>query len=301
AISLWTIVFFYSMVSLILCAVFQIEPIDIKSLVKAVFPFFIGRYWYFTAYIGLMVVQPYLIRFIDALSLKQTRKLLLLSVLFFGVGGWIGGITSASTWLGVWEGYSSLWLIILYSVGFAIKKYGEKLFFGEKTFDSARYILAYLFSALLMTITTVILNQITSFLLGRPVGVHFFYSYLSPLVIVGSVSCFMFFVKLKIDPTKKGFSVVKYVGSLTFGIYIAHCTPFFAGLWPIIKNDMDVLQQHIPLLYCFLIPIGTILIFMVCALAEIVRKKLFAIIRLELLIGKTASFLQNKFINAFRL
>ncbi|MCM1537354.1 MAG: acyltransferase [bacterium] len=98
------------------------EPgrLSLGLIVDALLPATRGQYWYYTAYLGLMLFMPALQCMIAHLTKVQFRNLTIALILLFSVLPTF----FVSDIFQVGHGYSLWWLIALYLIGAYIKKYG---------------------------------------------------------------------------------------------------------------------------------------------------------------------------------
>ena len=69
-------VWFYSAALFIAAAVVLRQPLDMSSLIAAVFPILSCEYWFVTMYAGMLILSPFLNKLLLGLSRKQFRQLL---------------------------------------------------------------------------------------------------------------------------------------------------------------------------------------------------------------------------------
>ena len=76
-VELWLRVFWYSALgTLIAVTVFHL-PVESDTLYKALFPTMWKTYWYFSSYVGVFVVEPYLNRLVKSLGSTGKKKLMI--------------------------------------------------------------------------------------------------------------------------------------------------------------------------------------------------------------------------------
>ena len=120
-LNIWAQIFFYSMINLLLFATLDCKSIGIAFLFKSFFPVLSGFQWYATSYVAMYVFLPYFNELISKIGLSQTKKMVWGILLIFGVGDWIGQCLGGGKFLGVNNGYSVVWLSVLFLVGASLK------------------------------------------------------------------------------------------------------------------------------------------------------------------------------------
>ena len=221
-IKLWTLVTTFSLgIYLLLCAIPSNSfELSFGEILVSIFPVMANRYWFFTCYIVMMVLSPFINKFIDSLDKATYQKLLaVLLVLFVG-------INSLNFWgdsLGTGKGYSVLWFIVLYLVAAHIRRYGlPKLPYG------ILHVAISIFSTLTFTLLKLggkyfeICEQASEILLR----------YNSATVFWASVCLFLFFLNHPIKPTKISQRLICDVSGASFGVYLLHEHPLLRDiLW----------------------------------------------------------------------
>ena len=237
-------VLFYSLLIYTISISFDNYYFDTTGLLTSIFPAMSGKYWYFTAYLVLLVLSPFLNMIIRGLSTKQ---LFVGCVLIVIVGGIQAETSHMLPQLLLSGGYSAPWFVGLYFITALIKRTDFK-------FNKTSGIIA------------IILY------LGTIVYGYFVHTkYASFMCVLSSVIIFVFFKELKI---KDGWfqKIVCFVAPLTFGVYLIHDSPEFRGfMYQNIFHSYKFYDNDV----AFLILVGFILTtFVVCATFECGRKYL---------------------------
>ena len=119
---LWAQGIFYGVaVALLFCALSP-WPVGWRDVLQGAFPLLTNRYWYLTAYMGLFFFMPVLDAAVRGLSSKTLARL-------FGAMTVVFSFVPTFTWVNfnLAEGYSLIWLMILYFFGAVILRF---IFFG---------------------------------------------------------------------------------------------------------------------------------------------------------------------------
>lgn len=115
---LWLRVIFYTVAITILYAVLVPSSVNKTTLIKSFFPVMTRQYWYFTAYVCLFLFIPLLNKAIHGMNRTQAQTVFICLLVIFSILPTIFGDK-----FGMNNGYSGLWLIILYIIGACIKKW----------------------------------------------------------------------------------------------------------------------------------------------------------------------------------
>lgn len=150
-IELWLQVLFYTISITVLFWFFVPSSVSLLEWVKAFFPVMFNQYWYFSSYFALFLFIPLLNLILAKMEKTQLKIGLGMILLFFS------GVQTLfySDAFGTNDGYSAIWLMILYLVGGYIRKYG----FGENK-KSVRYLVAYLLLVILTWLSKLVIENL---------------------------------------------------------------------------------------------------------------------------------------------
>lgn len=261
-IKLFGQVWFYSIFTLIILKIFVPSySINIKEIVKSVFPILLNKYWFVTAYILLMIFSPYLNFIINNFSEKMLKKLLV-TLLFFSVI--INGTISMS-----FEemGCSIIWFSTLYLLIGYIKKYVD-LTKKKKSKNLIIFIVSYALLALSCIIIDLVgyKMQNNNIILSQS---RYFMRQNSILSFLASIELFLFFTKIKI----KNNNIINKIASCSFGVYLIHDNDILRNyLW----KTMFQSYNYYNYIWFILYALGVIIIvYSVCTLIELIRIETF--------------------------
>lgn len=245
-LKLWLPVFFYSVVLFIIPICTKTLAYDKMSLIDSIFPFISGKYWFFSAYILLMLCAPFLNIIINKISTKQH----FIICLFFAIAGCIQsdlhyGFPQAS----FSNGYNILWFIGLYFIASLIQR---------TDFSICKKPLSIAIAAILYIISLV--------------WGYYGANYSSLIITISSIIVFCFFKELKINNQVISKIICK-ISTLTFGVYLIHDSPQTrAYMYNTIFHSYKFYENK----FAFLILLGFIgLTFVVCAIIEFIRQEAF--------------------------
>ena len=178
------------------------------------------------------------------------------------------------------NGYSLLWLMVLYLIGGYIKKYNpfEKI-------SSKNLFIIYLVTVLLsyawFALTKRFLNKYDTI----------FFSYSTPNNVIAAICLFEIFKRIKVNKLK---GAVKFITPLTFGVYLVHVNPFVFNL--LADRFVGFLDYNIVLM--FLAVIGAaIALFIVSALIDYLRLLLFKVLKIRDFLNCAEEKIKGKYFN----
>ncbi|MEI3219531.1 MAG: acyltransferase family protein [Lachnoclostridium sp.] len=246
--------------------------------VEAILPVTRNQYWYFTTYTGVFFIAPAINKMVESMQENAIKGFCLISILMFSFYGTIAQNLGGDPF-GLEEGYSFVWLSVLYMIGAAVKRFqwDQKILRNK---NAKRNLV--LISIGCVTITTCwyfIVGRVTMMILGEVWGNKILMSYVSPTVLCLSVCLLALFSSMKIG--NRVIPLVKFCAPATFGVYLIHMQPLVAkniistsfawiadlpGLFPIL---FILLVSFAILCICILIDRMRMLIFKVCKIDEI--------------------------------
>lgn len=261
---LWIQVEMYSIgIYLVLCAIPQSGvPFEINQLIRCALPLLTGQYWFFTDYFLLIIITPFINVMINNLEKKQYRNMLIVLLCVFSI------VPSVNIFGDTFEtqyGFSLLWFFVLYVVGGYIRKFGVK---------SRNYGLIYIAFVAFLFICNMFGKIAPSGLSGL---LGLFTKYTSIFVFFASVSLFLTLLKIK-RPFKNIEKLIILISSLSFAVYLIHEHNVFRdNLW----NQIIGLDKYIehPFMCLLIILISVVIIYIISILIELIRMKLFLLIK----------------------
>lgn len=196
---------------LIMCAVpdSSIE-FGFGQLLFQALPIMSNQYWFFTCYFVLMVIAPFLNRFINTLEQKDFKKCILIILALFVL---IPSLNIYGDSFDTSNGYSTVWFIVLYLVAAYIRRYPlpKKPYGILYVVVSIASILAY---ALLDTLS----NYLPLFSQARDVLLN----YNCITIFTASICLFLFFLNHPIKTEKAAGKLVTQISAVSFTVYLIH-------------------------------------------------------------------------------
>lgn len=279
---LWLEIIFYSVSVLFLFLLFSPSLIHGADILKTFLPITTNAYWYLSAYFGLCIFVPFLNIAIEKVD-RKTFSLILLSIFILLV--FIPVFVNTDPYI-MNEGYSMIWLIILYLLGSYIRKYS----IAEKITAKKSFLFYFLVNISAFIFGLCIVN-IYYHITGAVKGWGFVINYCAPTVVLSSIFLFLFFAKVKI-PSK----LVNYVMLLSpacLGVYIIHTNEL---VFNNLLKDIAYPMIHYGGFFRILIMVFclAILIYLVCSLIDLIRIFIFRICCIKNICVYLENYIFNK-------
>ncbi len=262
----WLQVFFYTVFFTALFAILMPGVVSLKSWIKAIIPVTANQYWYFTQYFMLFFAIPGLNKMLKNMDQKSIKKLILAILLVLCL---IPSIRQFDLFL-TGFGYSGLWLIAMYIIGGYFSLYKDEIYYSKKGLWITLIVCNVLTIASKYIVDIILHVEINDFSQLALI------SYTSVTVVIASIAILLLCTNLKIEKGKKP---IKFLGKLTFGVYLFHVNAF---IWNHILKELFLpLSTWNPVLMILGIVGGALAIFAVAAIFEYLRIKFFEVARLN--------------------
>lgn len=250
-IAMWFQVFFYSFILSFIVSLCGLNgDMSVKAIIKSAFPATFGAYWYFSAYLPLVLLEPFIIKGLKNLDDKSLKTLFILIIGLFCFSGLVSDAYKTMS------GYSFVWLLLLFILGYAIKRLNM--------FDSWKNTKLFIASILMVLISWGLIATTGH---GRLVN------YTSPTILFEAIFLLVLFARFK--PNTK---IVKAIAPLTFGVYL------FQNNRIIWENLKDLFLFVKDLNVFAIVPAVLALamgIFVSGAVVDYLRTKIFTLIRIS--------------------
>ena len=260
---------FWSIFIVFACIPF-VEKITLGNILENVLSIFSVRYWYVNAYIGMLLMAPFLNKGMQHLSELYLTKLIVGFLIVACTLGYVDG------WF-LLSGYSSFWLAIMYMVGGYLKIYKplQKI--------QTKYLMTLFF---VMPVAYLVGEFYVSEMGYGPLRII---SYNSPWVFVQSVALFESIRRFKVPDSKGRF--VAGLGSLTFGAYIINGS----YLYDLLKNQLEWVKSYNPVQQLLWVLGITTIMFLGALVMEFTRMQLFKRCGIDKLIHSVFVGIENRF------
>lgn len=273
---LWCEVWFYSVTIGVVCIVTGIAKLSVKEIVKMCFPVIYNEYPFFSAYMVLFLLIPFINRLLDTLTMEQVRKL---SWLLFMIVSVIPTFT-CSSW--IMTSTQLPMFITLYVLGFGFGKYGMEFLRFNRLYNG-------------MVLSIMLVLTWMSEILLHIIGISPFYFVWDmnklPVVII-AIEIIVVFKNVKVEGNIQGF--VETVSKSVFGVYLIHIhrtlkTPLLDVLF---DNRLTYgTWKIIPQVFA-----GALLILVSCVIIDWIR-----IHTLERMINRPLIYVSNRISEMFAL
>lgn len=269
-VGLYLEVLFISVFSLVVYIPFFGLPNNV-DVIKSIFPLLTGTYWYYNAYIGLVLIEPVLRIGVNSLTRNNLLRVLVVMLFFAGTVGFIDGNFLR-------DGFSIEWLVILFIAGNVIKKYSVEI-----SHISNKLLVVLVLSASLLSL-------VGEFVFSSHAA-HF-YDYTSPFVIIQSIAVFILFTRIKI---KNYFfqKTLLFLSPLSFGVYLLDSSKVFYSY--VLKDLFKSLTRENSIAVTLVTIIGaSVIMFIIFILINFMRVKIFDWLKINHLIDKFTGLLEKK-------
>lgn len=255
---LWLQIFCYSVGFMLVFRLTGIEKWSKVDTIKTFFPLAYNQYWFITVYLYILLLAPFINKFLNSLSKENYNKLLAILTIIFAVIPTIfysnGLIGSTQTPIGI--------LLFIYVY---IRLYGIKFFENKKLRNIILICLGY------MIVFAIVL-------IGKKLEQkNIFWSNLfayyremnSIFILIPSIALFYIFKEWKLRCNK----VINYFASISFAVYLFHENNFMRyRLWHNIFG-MEFIKNIPGGVFSTLI-IATISFYLITAIIEFLRKNI---------------------------
>ena len=254
------------------------EFFSAQNIVYALTPIVSKQYWYMTAYFLMYLFIPMMNKFAEAAD-KKSFTAVIAVILLLTTGSFIIGKDGFK----FSEGYSPIWLMVMYLVGAYMKKFGV----GAKM---------KWYSALLFYIISVGCNFALNIFLKDPMKKIFtddtvnYLTYTSPFVVLSAIFLFIFFSKLKFG--KKTEKFINYITPAALGVYLIHTHPLVFN--KLMKDIAMPLVNHGTAAMIFGSIAMALAVFIICIVIDLLRIQLFRLIRINALCKKLDEVFNSK-------
>ena len=237
-VKLWAKVFFYSVFLSGVLVIIGIQKISFNVLLNTIFPILRHEYWFFTIYILLFLLIPFINVAIRKMSKKMHGVLVLIILLFF----YIEPLFSAFFYkYDAEEGVSIIAFLTLYIIGAYLSRCND--------ISIKRCIFLLLGSSFLMLLSKITLELIVN-KFALSLGTGLLYHNNSIFVLINAIALFEIFKQIRLsDRVRK---IVSWISSSVFSVYLLHEKPAIRSL--IWNSKLDSILVNCSFIqYCVII------------------------------------------------
>ena len=241
---LWFAAFFWSVFTSIVGIATGVEPDG--WFVSCLFPVCNVKYWYLDAFLTMQLFLPFINGGIERLGKRLVGQLAICLVAVCSLLGFAGG-------LGITGGYSTLWLLVLWIVGAAIRLNADVV---KKLISTKRLAFGVVAIPLLSTAM-----EWSSSIAGLSVDRWIYY--VSPLVVIQAICLFLICLRIDVRSEKVRTLLVN-LSPAAFGVYLIDNSTCFYQMWlsnrfawipdvRILKGVLFILLASVAMFVCFLL------------------------------------------------
>lgn len=263
---LWLQVFTYSVVGAAANFIINGEPS--WQTVAAFFPVMSEQYWYFSSYTIVFFLMPYVNKLLLGLSQKEHRSLVWFGVLVGAASGFIKQLDGDPFCFS--GGYSPIWLLVLYVIGAYIRRFPNS--FERK---KRQYGWSFALCVAATWIGQFGIKWLTMQLLGYTMFRELFFSYLSPVLVLGAMCMLVIFSRIQLARCRK---LITAVSGATFGVYLIHVNTYFVSIF--IGGRFACADGMTWYMLIGWMLVYAMLIYAGCTLIELLRQWMFRVLRI---------------------
>jgi surface polysaccharide O-acyltransferase-like enzyme len=266
----WLQVAFYSVGITLVLQNFFPKFLGTTVLSDSFFPVMRKYYWYFTCYIAVALLSPFLNRFIKSLDRRAARNLCL--TVFFGIS--VFNLFTEKDMFVLSNGYSAVWLLLLYLVGGCFKRHE----FFKKT-PKLVALLVYVASVLAAWWTKLCIERVPDpESLPKFMKADFLINYTAPTILLSAIALLVLFSNIKKVPRIFVWGI-KLLSPLAFSVYIIHTHP---SIWSkVMRGRFAAVALREPHELIFGILLSAASVFFMCAAVDLVRHLLFTLLGIK--------------------
>ena len=261
-LSLFFTVLFYSVVIGGVFMALGLREFSVEEVLKCLQPTTKGTYWFFSSYVGLFLLSPFINMLVHRSNLKQ-------AVIFLLVFFTFSLVSVRQDTFDLLDGYSVIWMALVYAVGGILKKYDLTKLFSRWVW---------------------LLLVVAAWLVTWATKVGFYYStvpfwqeqhgnlvnYTSPTIVLMAIGLLAVFSSVRFSVGQK---VLSFFSVSAFSVYLIHDNPFVRKT---VVAQIRHMVGDLHSLWLALSVVGFVVgIFIVCILLDKVRIGLFRLIRVD--------------------
>ena len=243
---------FYGIIIYLISVLIGINVLSLRGLIKAAFPLLFGYRWFVLAYCVLFVLIPYINAMLRHLTQAQYGTLLIICFVLFSV--WPTFLPNPPI---DHYGYSFLHLIFMYILAGYARKYIHDISSGCN--------LLLLLICLSCKLVLYLLPSDTVFL---STALNYKGAYNSVFNVLSSFSIFLLFSKFSFSS-----KIINVFASSAFAVFLIHGDYNIMDF--LFNNMLQIGNFYSHWYWCFPLIVTIILIYLVCASIDLLKRKLF--------------------------
>lgn len=246
------------------------SSVNIFNPLISLFPASRMDYWYFSSYFFLYLLIPVLNHAIHSINRRQAKVLCIIIIVAFSILPTVMNVDAS----GLGDGYSTIWLMLMYLLGACIRKFG----FGTNI-KSWILIVGYALSVL-VSVVFLLLLPLDIFSILRIVWDNdMLIQYISPTVLFCGIALLLLFLRIHIS-RQWIIKIIQLLSPVSFGVYILHCQAQIVGFLFKEKRFAAFIQYPIPLMIGAVL-LSAVVLFLLFAAIDKLRLMLFDALKLK--------------------
>ncbi len=268
---LWLRVAFYCILITAIFKAVMPEYIGLSRIAQAFFPVMTKQYWYFSSYVGLFFLIPFVTPTFERLSSRASGLLLLILFALYCCFQTVFGVLFPDVF-STGGGYTTIWLLLLYLAGSYIGRFGLLV-----NWRKWMLFLGYLACVLISWGAMFVVPWLSNIVLGEEHGETILINYISPTIVLCSVFLLLLFERMNIP--KRLQKDISIISPCAFSVYLIHEQPLFRDF---IISSSFVKFAELP--FYLLIPavlLAAFALYAICTVFDFGREWLFKKLKLK--------------------
>lgn len=241
--------------------IFLGQKINLFGVIKNFFPLMYNHYWFITVYLYLMLLTPFLNKFVNTINHEYYKKCLIVLTMVLVILPTVFYANELMKDLQL--GTEIAMFIYLYLLGGYIKKYKINFFEKHNKRNALIILCGYVFlTGMVVLIKKSSISDLWNLIFG------YYRDMYSIWIVLPAISLFCIFKDLKIKYSK----IINYLGGISLGVYLLHENDYMR---PILWKQwftLDKLQQDWQ--FVFYIFGSIVMLYIAAIVIEFLRKNI---------------------------
>lgn len=282
AIFHWVTVAFYGAIFAIVFEFFTSINVERMEWLQSLMPLTFHHYWYFSAYIGVMLISPLIINGIRDVDTNRIKKIILIGIIAFGAFESLTYIVNKEISVFTLEkGYSFAWVLLMYILGALMRK--------SKSYENKTFLPSIIKFTLLVLISVVwhcFIGPALEDSFKVIEGVYYrrlLTLYCSPTVILMAIELMNAFINLKIN--EKISKAILVFSMSSFSVYLLNSNILLAK-HIVNKAHLEYLMEYNGIQLVASVLLVSVLFVIAATIIDFLRIKLFDLLKIKELCKK---------------
>lgn len=195
-------------------------------VIECAFPVCNVKYWYLDAFLGMQLFLPFVNAGIEKMGSKGTGLMAAALLAAFSLLGFAGGLGAAG-------GYSTIWLLVMWITGAAIRLNYREVLQAVQTWR--------------LLLGVVVIPVVSTFLEWRSASLGLDASkwihYVSPLVAIQAICFFLLCLRTDVKGERLR-KAIETISPATFGVYLIDTSAWVYGAW-LFRRFSWIPERHV--------------------------------------------------------